>query len=128
MYDAEICGAWMIDFAKTIPVDSGLSLDHRTPWRIGTHEDGYLNGLDHLILVSLVLLFFCPMHFCPTRNVIEVHCWWQYTVSLIPVDWVLLMSEPHQSDWATVQEFLQMVAYHNQWILCPFSPPRWPCG
>ena len=52
MYDAEICGAWMIDFAKTIPVDNGLSLDHRMPWRIGTHEDGYLSGLDNLILVS----------------------------------------------------------------------------
>ena len=62
MYDAEICGAWMIDFAKTIPVDNGLSLDHRMPWRIGTHEDGYLSGLDNLILVSfkvsLLLLLF----------------------------------------------------------------------
>ena len=69
MYDAEICGAWMIDFAKTIPVDNGLSLDHRMPWRIGTHEDGYLSGLDNLILVSfkvsllLLFLFFASPYF-----------------------------------------------------------------
>ena len=68
MYDTEICGAWMIDFAKTIPVDNGLSLDHRTPWKIGTHEDGYLSGLDNLIQVSLVSLcdFFnlCFLNLC----------------------------------------------------------------
>nr|KAG5688145.1 hypothetical protein BaRGS_028438 [Batillaria attramentaria] len=51
MYDAEKTGAWMIDFAKTIPVDSSLTLDHRSPWRIGTHEDGYLSGLDNLIMI-----------------------------------------------------------------------------
>ncbi|KAK7112455.1 inositol-trisphosphate 3-kinase homolog [Littorina saxatilis] len=49
MYDLESCNAWMIDFAKTIPVDSSLTLDHRTSWKIGTHEDGYLGGLDNLI-------------------------------------------------------------------------------
>lgn len=51
MYDSEITGAWMIDFAKTIPVEAGLTLDHRAPWMIGNHEDGYLSGLDNLILI-----------------------------------------------------------------------------
>lgn len=51
MYDHDKTSAWMIDFAKTIPVDNGLKLDHRSPWRIGNHEDGYLGGLDNLIMV-----------------------------------------------------------------------------
>ncbi|XP_076445157.1 inositol-trisphosphate 3-kinase homolog [Babylonia areolata] len=51
MYDCEKTGAWMIDFAKTIPVEAGLTLDHRTPWTIGNHEDGYLSGLDNFILI-----------------------------------------------------------------------------
>ncbi|KAL8561783.1 hypothetical protein ACOMHN_010717 [Nucella lapillus] len=51
MYDSETTGAWMIDFAKTIPVEAGITLDHLTPWTIGSHEDGYLSGLDNFILI-----------------------------------------------------------------------------
>ena len=38
----------MIDFAKTGFVAEG-SLDHRTAWVLGNHEEGYLTGLDSLI-------------------------------------------------------------------------------
>ncbi|CAL1547889.1 unnamed protein product [Lymnaea stagnalis] len=49
MYDrSNHAGAWMIDFAKTIPVDD-VTLNHRSPWRLGNHEDGYLIGLDNLV-------------------------------------------------------------------------------
>ncbi|KAH9513787.1 hypothetical protein Btru_031403 [Bulinus truncatus] len=41
-------GVWMIDFAKTIPVDD-IILTHRKPWQQGNHEDGYLTGLDNLV-------------------------------------------------------------------------------
>ena len=49
----EKCGAWMIDFSKTIPVDDDLKITHRSPWQLGNHEDGFLTGLDSLILVSI---------------------------------------------------------------------------
>lgn len=56
MYDEEHhASAWMIDFAKTLQVDTALN--HRTPWQVGTHEDGYLFGLDNLISVSSSLSY-----------------------------------------------------------------------
>ena len=53
IYDKnEKCGAWMIDFSKTIPVPSDITITHRLPWQFTNHEDGFLVGLDNLIQVS----------------------------------------------------------------------------
>lgn len=45
------CGVSLIDFAKTLPVPDGVHIDHRTPWRLGNHEDGILFGVDTLVSV-----------------------------------------------------------------------------
>lgn len=47
MYD--LCSVHLIDFGKTIPLAPDVSIDHRSPWIEGNHEDGYLWGLDNLI-------------------------------------------------------------------------------
>ncbi|KAF5272202.1 hypothetical protein FQA39_LY01284 [Lamprigera yunnana] len=49
IYDDHKVGAWLIDFAKTNLVPEGLTLDHRSPWEQGNHEEGFLFGVDQLI-------------------------------------------------------------------------------
>uniref|UniRef100_T1JEJ5 Kinase n=1 Tax=Strigamia maritima TaxID=126957 RepID=T1JEJ5_STRMM len=49
--DKTRAGAWMIDFVKTTPIDENCTLNHRSPWDRGNHEEGYLFGLDNLIKV-----------------------------------------------------------------------------
>ena len=41
----------MIDFGKTRKLSSDIHITHSQAWRRGTHEDGYLIGIDNLILL-----------------------------------------------------------------------------
>eukprot|EP00730_Choanoeca_flexa_P015281 TRINITY_DN6982_c0_g1_i1.p1 TRINITY_DN6982_c0_g1~~TRINITY_DN6982_c0_g1_i1.p1 ORF type:complete len:646 (+),score=121.73 TRINITY_DN6982_c0_g1_i1:200-2137(+) len=49
VYSSTDTGVWMIDFAKTLNRDEDIS--HTVAWQpgCGSHEDGYLIGLDNLI-------------------------------------------------------------------------------
>lgn len=49
IYDNEKVGLWLIDFAKTYKVPNGQKLTHRSPWKEGNHEEGFLLGIDNLI-------------------------------------------------------------------------------
>ncbi|XP_069694996.1 inositol-trisphosphate 3-kinase homolog isoform X3 [Periplaneta americana] len=51
IYDDTKVGAWIIDFAKTLPVPNGTVVNHRQPWQQGNHEEGFLFGLDSLISI-----------------------------------------------------------------------------
>ncbi|XP_076056473.1 inositol-trisphosphate 3-kinase-like protein isoform X2 [Oratosquilla oratoria] len=51
IHDDEKAGVWMIDFAKTLPVPGGNKVSHRSNWKLGNHEEGYLTGIDNLIKV-----------------------------------------------------------------------------
>lgn len=54
IYDDTKVGAWIIDFAKTVPVPDGRVVSHRQPWAQGNHEEGFLTGLDSFISVSIM--------------------------------------------------------------------------
>ena len=51
VHDSTKACVWLIDFGKTVPLPEGLSIDHKTPWVVGNHEDGYLIGIDNLISI-----------------------------------------------------------------------------
>lgn len=55
VHNADQAVVWLIDFAKSIPLPSGVSITHRAPWVEGSHEDGYLLGLDNLITLMAQL-------------------------------------------------------------------------
>ncbi|XP_018025251.1 inositol-trisphosphate 3-kinase A isoform X3 [Hyalella azteca] len=46
---------WLIDFAKSIPLPDDVVVTHKVPWVEGSHEDGYLIGLDNLIALMTTL-------------------------------------------------------------------------
>lgn len=58
-------GVWMIDFGKTVSMPPPLTLDHRSLWVEGNHEDGYLWGLDNFIdiLTDMLSVQWEVMHF-----------------------------------------------------------------
>jgi 1D-myo-inositol-triphosphate 3-kinase len=41
----------MIDFGKTRLLPNDIHITHLKPWIRGSHEDGYLVGLDNLIVL-----------------------------------------------------------------------------
>ena len=56
VHDSNKACVWLIDFGKTVPLPEGASIDHKTPWVVGNHEDGYLIGVDNLISIFTSLL------------------------------------------------------------------------
>ncbi|XP_076064667.1 inositol 1,4,5-triphosphate kinase 2 [Oratosquilla oratoria] len=57
VHNESSASVWLIDFAKTMQLPEGVTINHRSVWVEGTHEDGYMIGLDNLIdlFVSLEL-------------------------------------------------------------------------
>ncbi|XP_048483409.1 inositol-trisphosphate 3-kinase B isoform X2 [Plutella xylostella] len=51
VHDKRKASIWMIDFAKTVPVPDNINIDHKSAWKVGNHEDGYLIGINNLISI-----------------------------------------------------------------------------
>ncbi|CAF2782212.1 unnamed protein product [Rotaria sp. Silwood2] len=51
VHDENKASIWMIDFGKTRLLPDNIHITHEKPWMRGSHEDGYLFGLDNLISI-----------------------------------------------------------------------------
>ena len=51
VHDGTQASLWMIDFGKTRLLPADIHITHAKAWIRGSHEDGYLIGLDNLILL-----------------------------------------------------------------------------
>ena len=61
----------LIDFGKAVPLPEGISIDHRSDWVEGNHEDGYLFGLENILDILEELLTDTPTHvFLPNDDTI----------------------------------------------------------
>eukprot|EP00929_Paragymnodinium_shiwhaense_P083408 TRINITY_DN4442_c0_g5_i1.p1 TRINITY_DN4442_c0_g5~~TRINITY_DN4442_c0_g5_i1.p1 ORF type:complete len:410 (+),score=54.65 TRINITY_DN4442_c0_g5_i1:167-1396(+) len=60
--------ARIIDLAKTYQIPDGLDdFDHRKPWALGNHEDGWLFGLDNMIDVWSEVVDLIRAHWSPSE-------------------------------------------------------------
>ncbi|RWS17446.1 hypothetical protein B4U79_00500 [Dinothrombium tinctorium] len=51
VHDSHKANVWMIDFAKTYKLPENIKITHESPWQFGNHEDGYLIGLNNIIML-----------------------------------------------------------------------------
>lgn len=51
VHDRNKASIWLIDFAKTISLPANTEISHKSEWRVGNHEDGYLIGINNLITI-----------------------------------------------------------------------------
>lgn len=56
VHDRTHASIWMIDFAKTVELPENVEITHNRKWSVGTHEDGYLIGINNLIEIFEELL------------------------------------------------------------------------
>ena len=56
VHDAQKANVWLIDFGKTVSTPENLNIDHKSPWEVGNHEDGYLIGIKNLIDIYAELI------------------------------------------------------------------------
>lgn len=56
VHDQSNTNVWLIDFAKTLVLPSGVKIDHGSKWIVGNHEDGYYTGINNLVSIFTELL------------------------------------------------------------------------
>ncbi|XP_017781542.1 PREDICTED: uncharacterized protein LOC108566252 isoform X2 [Nicrophorus vespilloides] len=65
VHDRSNANVWLIDFAKTIILPDNVDIDHKSKWKVGNHEDGYLIGVDNIISIFVTIMELQPTAITP---------------------------------------------------------------
>lgn len=71
VHDRYNANVWLIDFAKTVILPEEIKIDHRSKWKVGNHEDGYMIGVSNLIKIFMTVLESQPVMITPPLSLQE---------------------------------------------------------
>lgn len=106
VHDRNQASIWLIDFAKTVSLPSGINITHMNEWIVGNHEDGYLIGINNLIQIFeeiMVMNETKSEQIASQTNENEAECGDDYEIQEISTSNTINCTDQNTSDTLEIQ-------------------------